>query len=155
MLDRPLGLLDAIEDHGIGDPADIEIGVAHGGAEAHERAHAILVVAGEHGDVAVVRRLESGRRRSIQHQRIGEPGTRENATTRIEDQRLREIAERGLQFQHLGKRLRIAGEDWRVVIDVGRHLDDVAAHRVLVLVQIGLGDRKRLRKRRPHSIAEP
>ena len=50
-------LLHAVEDHGIGDPADVEIGVAHVGIETHQGADAVLVVAGEHRDVAVIRRL--------------------------------------------------------------------------------------------------
>ena len=155
LLDRPLGLLHAIENHGIGDAANIQISVPHCRAEAHQRAHAILVVAGEHRDIAVVRVLESRFRWGVEHERIREASAREHAAVGIEHQGLREISERCLQLQHLREILGIIDQELRVVIDVGRHLHDVSAYGVLMLMEVGLGYRQRFGECGPDPVAEP
>ncbi len=73
----------------------------------------------------------------------------------VEHHRLAQRAQRRLRLDDLVEALRIDAEDCGVAVEIARHADDVGADRLLVLVQIGLGDGERFRQRGAHALAEP
>ena len=131
-------------------------------AEAHQNTHTIALDCRARTDIRVdqhdIPRIGAGQRPigdDVERERQGEPRKRKDPATRLEDHGLVEGAQRHLGVEQLAERTRIEAQHRTFPRQVERHRDRVAADRVPVLAEIGLGDSQRLGKRGAYAVAEP
>ena len=93
---------------------------------------------------------------SSKPERERQPGARQHRPLLVEDGRLGQPAHRRLRGQR--RRADTAGSSCRLeadAVEVAGHCHRIGADRLLVLADIGVGDRDRFRDRGAHLVAEP
>ena len=153
--DRAPILLDMGDNARVDSAPGIEEGVA-GTAQLHQRPHQ-FAVPGEQDRLAFVgaRRLDRFRRYLPIVQRVAQRRAGDQPGARIEDDRLREAAQRDLGRQHAIVEKRVAVVGIGDVVEIVDHRQRIAAHQLPVLLHVGLGHDDRGRERGLDPLVEP
>ena len=149
-----LSALHVAKHLGVDEAADEQVGVAEP-VEPDQGADAVLGVAGQLDHVARERLLQRVRRDLLGFHGEGEPGAGENAARAVEHHGLGQRPQGCLGVDHLAQPRLAEVEAGALAIEVGRHRQRVGADVLLVLLQIGLGDRQGVVERVLDPLAEP
>ena len=154
MGDRALRLLHVVDDVRIDEAAGIKIDITIA-LEPHQGADTVVIVVGHDCDIAGAGRGKRPIRHRLQFEREAETGAREEMPLPVENDRLGQRTQRRLCAHHFVKALRVEAEKIGVAVKIVRHADDIGTDGLLMLVEIGLGDRERAGNGGVDALAEP
>jgi hypothetical protein len=152
---RRIGRGQVIEHARVDRPPDIEHGVRDR-LELDDGADPILRLAGQDRDFAGRGFLERPGRNRLHRQRGAERRLAQHVVRALgEHQGLGQTALAHLVLDEGAQPLRRAGEAIGIAVDVGRDFERIGADILLMLLEIGLGDRAGFFDRRADLVAEP